>query len=275
MLTLVLSQVFAFFPEYDVVLNESTHDCGVIIVIRPNPKDIDSACEASGMLSFWVISYCCALLFLSVVIPSCLFLYENTSSLLYPLLRWIVVLTRTFSYKCSRVVIFLCIVLGSVGVVCLLAAAYYFLEKDASVCVLLSQRVHARLLAGLSDLRPLRDGQSLPLLALVVFLAPSHAQRVCHHRAEANGQPVRATPRAVRPAAGGDEANAASRDSDCDQAVRVPYPVDATTGLLTVTAEVQDGEPQAEGAREGESADAEACQGASARDVRAWRRREG
>ena len=132
MLTLVLSQVFAFFPEYDVVLNESTHDCGVIIVIRPNPKDIDSACEASGMLSFWVISYCCALLFLSVVIPSCLSLYENTSSLLYPLLRWIVVLTRTFSYKCSRVVIFLCIVLGSVGVVCLLAAAYYFLEKDAA-----------------------------------------------------------------------------------------------------------------------------------------------
>ena len=56
MLTLVLSQVFAFFPEYDVVLNESTHDCGVIIVIRPNPKDIDSACEASGMLSFRVIS---------------------------------------------------------------------------------------------------------------------------------------------------------------------------------------------------------------------------
>ncbi|KAK8829535.1 hypothetical protein WA556_005453, partial [Blastocystis sp. ATCC 50177/Nand II] len=109
MLTLLLSQIFLFFPVVDVIRNTGSHDCG----------DVDSSCASSGMLPFWEYTFDGLLFFVSVLLPCVLFLYDQSAS-------------SVFSSACTRFLALCTVAIAAAGATCLLAATYFFLEKVSS-----------------------------------------------------------------------------------------------------------------------------------------------
>lgn len=76
---------------------------------------------------FYIITLVCV-----CVLPICVFLYENTASLLYPRVQYSRSLHTSFSQKYSKSVTLFILFIGLIGVTSLLGAIYYFLEKDGT-----------------------------------------------------------------------------------------------------------------------------------------------
>ena len=82
-------------------------------------------------MSVWHIIFHACTLIASIVIPCCLFLYENTESFLYPFDLWDF-LYQTFIHKCSKFSSFCILLLCVCGILAIFTGIYYFLERQGS-----------------------------------------------------------------------------------------------------------------------------------------------
>ena len=120
----LLSQLFIAFLPIDVLLNDSTTDCGVLLLIFHHFQDLDSTCKSSGLLTVWTVLFYLVTCVATMILPLLYYIYESKDS---PL----------FSSSISRWVVSGLLILGGAGITAVFSLLIRVLENHSKLKVVL------------------------------------------------------------------------------------------------------------------------------------------